>query len=154
MYALPHGAGHSVALLVCGFLILSCSGPAENSSMPPEEPAITQNAVENMARTFVTGKCCESATPPTANIAEIMEGGIAGEWGVRVDFPAGTGRGGIVEVVDKRSGDMLTRDSVDPTDDKSHSHVIRFRHTGRTKNLHVRVMDSKGGAILAESSDR
>lgn len=153
--ALSRSAGRFIALMAGGLFLVSCAGSVDNSSAPSTEPATTTDVVEKMVWTLAT-ETSNSDSPstdnPTATIAELVEGGVSGEWSVRVDFPIGTGRGCIIDVTNLRSGDLLARDSVEDSDGEAHSHVIRFRYDGRAKNLFVRVTDAKSGAVLTESS--
>ncbi len=140
-----------------GVLVISCAGPVDNRDGGSDGSLPSSKAFEAVARTFagdsVTDKSAEAGSL-SASITDVVEGGVSGEWGVSVDFPAGCGCGCIIDVINLRSGDLLARDSVSGAEGEAYSHMVRFRHKGRGKDLRVRVLESCSGSVLAEVAHR
>ncbi len=120
----------------------------------PEDAQPAVQEVVNVLAATSSGVSSETIPPITADIVDVIDGGPTGEWGVKVDFPNGTGDGCYVDVYDKRSEKLLARDEVADSPDRSTSHLVRFRYRGNIENLTIRVSEKGSGATLAESEHR
>jgi hypothetical protein len=152
----------NLALLksLCGVLsctcicLVSCTAEPDLQTHPVEDapPAVQQ--VVNVLATATSGDSSELMPSVTADIVDVIDGGPGGEWGVKVDFPNGTGDGCYIDVYDKRSEKLLARDEVSDSPDSNASHMVRFRYRGNIENLTIRVSEKSSGVTLAESEHR
>lgn len=135
-------------------LALACcaADPVKDMERPEDTGPAVEAVVDGLATASAGGNPVTRAAV-TAEIVDVIDGGPAGEWGAKVDFPNGTGNGCYIDVYDKKSDTLLARDEVD-SPDESTSHMVRFRYRGSADNLVIRATEKESGAVLAETEFR
>lgn len=144
------GLVRSFGIVLCAAL-LGCENPAPQGAAPDS----ASEAVDPLVAVATAAATAVTTEEPlvTAEIMDIAAGASGGLWAVAVRFSAGECKPCIIEVTDRSSGKLLTRDEVRSLPGGNGIHETQFQYRGSRENLHVKVVDGDKGDTLDEAGN-